>query len=167
MSRPSGPVRFDTLAVMVLDDHRFMQQVMRMLLVGLGVKTVVAASTVDEAITKLDADRFDLVFADYRLGGASGADFTRLARASRSGSDRFIPIIACTADTTPAVVRELRDAGVDEILGKPVSAQAIWRKLTAVVNSRRSFVAAPDFFGPDRRRRTSDPVSVERRRGGR
>src|SRR5687768_15364203 len=108
--------RVDAVSILVLDDHRFMQQVMRIILTGLGVKNVVAASNVDDALRLLDNEMFDLVIADYRLKGPSGAEFTRLVRGARAGADRFIPIIAYTADTTPQVIRELRDAGADEIL---------------------------------------------------
>jgi CheY-like chemotaxis protein len=156
-------LKIDSVSVLVLDDHRFMQQVMRLILNGLGVRKVVCVSSVDEALTVLGTETFDIVIADYLLGGKTGAQFTRLARTTRSGGDRFIPIIACTADTTPKTIQELRDAGADEILGKPVSPQAIWSKITAVVNARRKFVSTPEFFGPDRRRRNADSPSGERR----
>jgi hypothetical protein len=55
--------------------------------------------------------------------------------------------------------------GADEVLAKPVSAQSIWTKLMAVTNARRRFVSAPQFFGPDRRRRADSPVKQERRSG--
>jgi two-component system, chemotaxis family, chemotaxis protein CheY len=156
-------LKIDNVSVLVLDDHRFMQQVMRLILNGLGVRKVVCVGSVDEALTVLETETFDIVIADYLLGGKTGAQFTRLARTTRSGSDRFIPIIACTADTTPRTIQELRDAGADEILGKPVSPQAIWSKITAVTNARRKFVSTPEFFGPDRRRRTVEPPVGERR----
>src|SRR5215510_13271315 len=99
-------------SVLVLDDNRFQQQVLRMILMGIGIKNVVAAEDVDKALKVLGEQRFDLVLADYRLGGKSGADFTRLVRGAREGAgDRFVPIIACTSETTPEVIRELRDAG--------------------------------------------------------
>lgn len=148
--------RIDALSILVLDDHRFMQEVLRAILHGLGVKNVTCISTPEDAIRILESRTTDLIIADYRLDRSSGAEFAKLVRASHA-DDRFVPIIACTADTTPRVVKELRDAGVDEILGKPVSSHAVWAKLTAVVNSRRRFVAAPDFFGPDRRRMAKSP----------
>lgn len=145
--------RICDLSILVVDDHRFMQQVMRMMLNGLGVREVTAALTVDAGIRMLGTQAFDIVIADYLMGTKTGAEFTRLARAEHFTGDRFVPIIACTADTTPRTVKELRDAGADEILCKPVSPKMIWSKLVAVTNARRKFVKAPDFFGPDRRRR--------------
>jgi CheY-like chemotaxis protein len=154
-------------SVLVLDDNRFQQQVLRMLLIGLGVKDIAAAKDVDEALQILSEQKFDLVLADYRLGGKSGADFTRLVRGARGAGDRFIPIIACTSDTVPEVIRELRDAGADEILGKPVSSQALAAKIDSVINARRRFVSSSNFFGPDRRRQSRGPQSGVERRGSR
>jgi two-component system, chemotaxis family, chemotaxis protein CheY len=157
-------LKIGNVSVLVLDDHRFMQQVMRLILNGLGVRKVVCVDSVDAALDVLATETFDIVIADYLLGGKTGAQFTRLARTTRSGGDRFIPIIACTADTTPRTIQELRDAGADEILGKPVSPLSVWSKITAVVNMRRKFVSTPEFFGPDRRRRNVEPPAGQERR---
>lgn len=155
--------RICELSILVVDDHRFMQQVMRMMLNGLGVRSVSAALTVDAGLRLLSSQSFDIVIADYLMGTQTGAEFTRLARAPHFSGDRFVPIIACTADTTPRTIRELRDAGADEILGKPVSPRSVYNKIAAVTNARRQFVTAPNFFGPDRRRRAL-PVQGEERR---
>jgi len=158
MNRP-----VDTVSVLVLDDHRFMLQIHRTILSGLGIRNITLAATVEEALDYLRHELFDLVIADYRLIGESGAQFTRLVRSSRDGIDRFIPVIACTADTTAKVIQELRDAGADEVLGKPVSARNLCDKINSVANGRRRFVSAPSFFGPDRRRREPVLQAVERR----
>ena len=152
------------LSILVVDDHRFMQQVMLLMLKGLGVREVRSALTVDEGLNLLSCQSFDVVIADYLMGTRNGAEFTRFARSEHSTGDRFVPIIACTADTTQRTVKELRDAGADEILCKPVSPTIIWTKLTAVTHARRNFVTAPDFFGPDRRRRVRYMRPVEDRR---
>ena len=158
--------RICDLSMLVVDDHHFMQQVMRLMLKGLGVREVKPALTVDEGLSLLSSQSFDVVIADYLMGTRNGAEFTRLARSEYFTGDRYVPIIACTADTTQRTVKELRDAGADEILCKPVSPKAIWTKLAAVTHARRSFVAAPHFFGPDRRRRVRYMRPVEDRRKG-
>lgn len=153
------------LSILVVDDHRFMQQVMRMMLNGFGIKKVASALTVDDGLRVLGSQAFDIVIADYLMGGQTGAEFTRLARSEHFVGNRFVPIIACTADTTPRTVKELRDAGADEILGKPVSPRSVYNKIVAVTNARRQFVTAPNFFGPDRRRRALPVKGGERRVG--
>ena len=48
----------------------------------------------------------------------------------------------------------------------PGPTKMIRTKLDAVTHARRSFVTAPDFFGPDRRRRVRYMRPVEDRRKG-
>jgi CheY-like chemotaxis protein len=76
-------LRADAVSVLVLDDHPFMQQVMRAILSGLGVQKTVPALDVDQALDLIKSTTFDLVIADYRLGAKSGAEFTRLVRGAR------------------------------------------------------------------------------------
>lgn len=154
--------RVGDICVLVLDDHRFMREVIRLMLGTLGIRRVITACNVDEAMAMLAHEKVDVVIADYRLGGATGAEFMRLVRGLQ-GHARFVPLIGCTADTSPATISEMRDAGADEVLAKPVSAKVIWAKLMAVTNARRRFVSAPDFFGPDRRRRRAEVLKQERR----
>lgn len=156
-------LRVGITSVLVLDDNRYQQQVMRIILNGLGVKQIMAAMTVDDALALVKQKRFDVVIADYQLGEKSGAEFTRLVRGARDGSERFLPIIACTADPTPRVITDLRDAGADEILGKPVSQQSVADRINAVFLARRKFVSSSSYFGPDRRRRAAAPSGSERR----
>lgn len=154
--------RVGDICVFVLDDHRFMREVIRLMLGTLGIRRVLASGSVDEAMAMLAHEKVDVVIADYRLGGETGAEFMRLVRGLQ-GHARFVPLIGCTADTSPATISEMRDAGADEVLAKPVSARVIWAKLMAVTNARRNFVSAPDFFGPDRRRRRAEVLTTDRR----
>lgn len=154
--------RVGDICVLVLDDHRFMREVIRLMLGTLGIRRVLASGSVDEAMAMLAHEKVDVVIADYRLGGETGAEFMRLVRGLQ-GHARFVPLIGCTADTSPATISEMRDAGADEVLAKPVSAKVIWTKLMAVTNARRNFVSAPDFFGPDRRRRRAEVLTTDRR----
>lgn len=154
--------RVGDICVLVLDDHRFMREVIRLMLGTLGIRRVLASGSVDEAMAMLAHEKVDVVIADYRLGGETGAEFIRLVRGLQ-GHARFVPLIGCTVDTLPATISEMRDAGADEVLAKPVSAKVIWTKLMAVTNARRNFVSAPDFFGPDRRRRAEIVLTTDRR----
>lgn len=152
------------LSILVVDDHRFMQQVMRVMLSGLGVREIVSALSVDEALRCMASRKIDVVIADYLIGGQSGTEFMRLTRAGHFDGDRYVPIIACTGDVTPRTVREMRDAGADEVLCKPVSATNLSNRLAAVTQSRRVFIASSTFFGPDRRRRRTPPRNAGERR---
>jgi DNA-binding NarL/FixJ family response regulator len=88
------------LSVLVVDSHRFMQQVMRVMLSELGVRDINSALSVDEALRDMSCRKIDIVIADYKIGGQSGAEFIRLTRTQHADGVQYVPIIACTGDTT-------------------------------------------------------------------
>jgi DNA-binding response OmpR family regulator len=58
-----------------------------------------------------------------------------------------------------------RDAGVNEFLVKPISANTLFERIEALIERPRPFVRLKEgFFGPDRRRKSSDSAKDERRR---
>ena len=65
------------------------------------------------------------------------------------------------------MVVEARDAGVTELIVKPVTASAVISRLGAVIYHPRQFVRTDDYFGPCRRRKAmADYSGPERRRQG-
>jgi two-component system, chemotaxis family, chemotaxis protein CheY len=59
-----------------------------------------------------------------------------------------------------------RDAGVTEFLAKPISAKALYQRIVNVVVSPRPFIKTKSYFGPDRRRNTTNAYIGPERRGG-
>ncbi len=114
------------------------------------------------AINLLRDREADLLVVDHHLEDISGAELTRMIRSSKE-FPTLMPIVACTADTRRSTLRELINAGCDEVLAKPVSAQHAWAKMASVVNKRRPFVRTSIYFGPDRRRRDVAYSGPERR----
>jgi DNA-binding response OmpR family regulator len=51
-------------------------------------------------------------------------------------------------------VLEARDAGVTELIVKPVTANAVLTRLNQVIYKPRPFARTEDYYGPDRRRRS-------------
>ena len=157
--------RLDDVRFLVLDDHPNMRRLWRTILLSLGVKWVHEAGDAAEAFELLRSRPVDIAIVDQVLGDLTGIEFIRLLRGGDDSPVRHLPIIACTADTRRTVIKELIDAGADEVLAKPVSINAAWVKFHEVVMRRREFVRANQFFGPDRRRRTNgvEPENDRRR----
>ena len=66
-----------------------------------------------------------------------------------------------------AVIREIfsRNAGVNEFLAKPISAQALYSRLTSIIELPRPFIRTKTYFGPCRRRRNlGAPRGMKERR---
>lgn len=163
---------FSRLRILTVDDNEFMQRLLRDILVALGFRPDHIRAAVDgsNALAALDTFQADLVICDLNMRPMHGKQFTRLVRTQGDSPNPFLPIIVCTGHAELNHIADARDAGANEILRKPVSARLIYDRLCSIVESPRTFVRAPTYTGPDRRRRNvpfdgpdrraSDPVLV-------
>ena len=61
--------------------------------------------------------------------------------------------VMITGHTERYRVEAARDAGVTEILAKPITAHNLFARITEILERPRAFVRCDGYFGPDRRRR--------------
>ena len=140
------------IAALIVDDNAHMRAIVATLLHALGVTESRQAADGAEAREMLSQWRPDLIIVDQNMRPVCGTEFARaLRRTSENCYDT--PIIMLTAHTERSIVVAARDAGIDEILAKPISAKALMQRLHAVTHERRGFVRTADYIGPDRRRR--------------
>lgn len=86
----------------------------------------------------------------YRNVPDNGANFVRCLR--RSSINPYVPVIMLTGPTTPNHIYYARDAGVNEILIKPIMADDLARRIISVVEEPRDFITCDTYRGPCRRR---------------
>ncbi|WP_426043906.1 hypothetical protein [Caulobacter sp. DWR3-1-2] len=58
-----------------------------------------------------------------------------------------------TGHSTMRRVAEARDAGVNELLAKPVTARGVIDPINLIIEHPRPLIRCENYFGPDRRRR--------------
>jgi DNA-binding response OmpR family regulator len=151
--KSNGEIDYSALTVLVLDDNAYFGRLVQQIFRGIGVESVSVCSKPEEAFTLLATNRYHLVLADFLVGTSSGLDFVRRIRRSEGNSLQQIPVIMVTAHTDASNVREMRDAGVTEILVKPISPAALLARVELVFAAPRPFVRQDEYVGPDRRRR--------------
>ena len=96
-----------------------------------------------------------------------GIELTQMIRQPNGSGNPFVPIILLTGHCDKRRVMTARDAGVTEFLAKPISAKALYQRILNIVVSPRPFVRTKIYFGPDRRRNTSNAyIGPERRNNG-
>ena len=147
---------FGALQVLVVDDNAHMRAIACALLQGLGVGLAREARDGGEALAMLAAHPADVAIVDYLMTPMDGVRFTRLVRTSPQSPNMYLPIIMMTGYSQRSRVLEARDAGVTEIVAKPITARALSLRINAVLSRPRAFVRTGGYFGPDRRRR-EDP----------
>ena len=112
-----------SLKILVAEDNLINAKVITTFLEDEG-HTVVLVNTGEEAIEKLTSDKYDMVFMDMRMPGISGPEATKQWR-QLENKDSHIPIIALTANASPADRHLCISSGMDEFLVKPVSPEQL------------------------------------------
>jgi CheY-like chemotaxis protein len=95
----------------------------------------------EEAVARLEQDRFDAVLMDCRMPNMDGYEATRTIRAREraQGKDRM-PIIAVTANALTGDMEKCLESGMDLYLAKPYSVEQLSEILDAAVQLRAARV---------------------------
>lgn len=110
------------LTVLVVEDHPVNQEVALGFLQAMGHRAVIA-ETGEAALEMLAAGEFDAVLMDVNLPGISGIEATRRLRAL-PGLAR-LPVIGVSAHAQPADSQACLAAGMDEVVPKPLTPEAL------------------------------------------
>lgn len=160
-------IDFSHLRFLIVDDNAHMRRIVRTLLNGFGVREIYEA---DNGATGLETfSQFvpDILITDWAMPGFDGIELTQMIRQPGSNANPYVAIIMMTGHTERHRVTAARDAGVTEILVKPISAKALHARIVNIVANPRDFIKTATYFGPDRRRSINpNYTGPERRKGG-
>jgi CheY-like chemotaxis protein len=82
---------------------------------------VITAKNGEEALSKLAAERYDVVYTDIKMPGMSGLEVAERVKAERP----WTPVVIITGHGTPESETRAKAAGVAEFLHKPLSPDMI------------------------------------------
>lgn len=160
--------------VLLVDDYEFMQNIVSSMLRALGIGNILVCNSGNEAInlmTITEASQrnaavkgIDLVVTDWLMPDGSGLDLIQWIRNHKSEKIHFTPIMLISAYANKKTVIAARDNGANEAMVKPVSGKKLAKHILSIIDSPRPFVKAPDFFGPDRRRRDKPFLGEDKRK---
>lgn len=157
-------VDFAKLRILVVDDNAHMRRIVRTLLHGYGSREVYEAEDGAAGLEMFTTHLPDIIIVDWAMPIFDGVELTRMIRRPDSGMNPYVPIIMLTGHSEKSRVIRARDAGVTEFLCKPISAKALHQRLLNCVLNPRPFIKTRDYFGPDRRRSTSNTYNGPERR---
>jgi signal transduction histidine kinase/ActR/RegA family two-component response regulator len=132
----SAPLR--GFRVLVVDDDDEAREAITMLLAVHGARAV-AASSVDEALEKLDGFDADVVLSDVAMPGDDGYALLRRIAERERGRERRTPLVAVTAMASAADGARLLEAGFAVHVKKPLdSAELISAVLQCALPAPRT-----------------------------
>jgi CheY-like chemotaxis protein len=106
--------------VLVVDDDPVVGKSFDRVLSGKGYAVITAANG-EEALTKLHAENYDLVFTDIKMPGMTGIEVAERVKASQP----WLPVVIITGYGTEANETQAKAAGVAGFLHKPLSPDMI------------------------------------------
>jgi CheY-like chemotaxis protein/HPt (histidine-containing phosphotransfer) domain-containing protein len=121
--------------ILVVDDS-FIDATLLCHLVGRHGHPVESLGSGHAALLRIAAGDVAALFLDLRMPDLDGFDTARTIRARESSRDVRMPLIAVTADTHPDIRSMAMAAGMDDLLSKPISVDAIATALDRWVHHR-------------------------------
>ena len=120
-----------TFKVLVVDDQMTMREVTRMALQQMGVRHILDAENGSEAFQKATTQPLDLIISDFNMPAMDGLGLLRAVRGHPAV--RKLPFILVTGRGDNALVVTAAQAGVNNYIVKPFSAEMLRGKIEAVV----------------------------------
>jgi two-component system chemotaxis response regulator CheY len=118
-----------TAKVLIVDDYKTMLRVMRNLLGQIGFKNVDEATDGKSALDLMRNKQYDLVISDWNMEPMTGIQLLETVR-GELGND--VPFIMVTAESKTENVLAARQAGVNNYIIKPFSAEVLKSKIVSV-----------------------------------
>ena len=100
---------------------------------------VITVRNGEEALRKLEAEQYDVVFTDIRMPGMNGLEVAERVKAKRP----WLPVVIVTGYGTPAAEARAGTAGVSGFLHKPLSPEMIEGSAHKALLEKEAIAAAP------------------------
>lgn len=152
---------------LVVDDNRYMAQLVVGMLRQSGLRSVRRAADADEVLAILRTDKIDVILCDLDVRSSGGIGILLRVRNPEESANIRIPVIMMCEGASVEELRVARDCGATEFVAKPVSQAALVRALHAALERKRPFIESERYIGPDRRRRHQNPDQERRRAANR
>lgn len=140
--------------ILLYDPVAGSRQATRGILFNLGFREIVMVNSLDEFEKQLETDNHDLVIADITDQVVEVASIVHRVRRSDLGNNPFLVVILTSFELDAGGLSMALNSGADDLVMRPLSTGQIQRRVKSLVKSRKDFIVASDYIGPDRR---SDP----------
>ncbi|MBI5194300.1 MAG: chemotaxis response regulator CheY [Nitrospirae bacterium] len=122
------------MKILVVDDFSTMRRIVKNILKQIGFSNIDEAEDGNNALLKLKQEKFDMVVSDWNMPNMTGLD---LLKAIRSDSViNNMPVLMVTAEAKKENVLEAIQAGVNNYVVKPFTADTLKDKIEKIFDKR-------------------------------
>lgn len=119
------------MPILIVDDYKTMLRIVRNLLQKLGFSNIDEAMDGTDALAKLAGRQYGLVISDWNMQPMTGYELLQKVRADETL--KALPFVMVTAESKVENVVAARNAGVNNYIIKPFSAEVLKAKLKTVL----------------------------------
>jgi signal transduction histidine kinase/CheY-like chemotaxis protein/HPt (histidine-containing phosphotransfer) domain-containing protein len=123
--------------ILVAEDNPANQEIIQQQLEYLGYKSKIVDDG-EQAYEAWMQENFDAILMDCNMPGLDGYEASSKIRKDEKGQNMHIPIAAFTANAGKTEIQKCKDAGMDEILVKPVELEALQAALFKLTQQQQS-----------------------------
>lgn len=117
-----------------------------------GFREIEDVSTVRDLRARVSQDDFDLIVVDCNLDVVHVAGVIDDIRHGKTAVSPFCIVFGIIDQPDPKTLDILSNAGLDDVLVKPIAIGNIIDRVERRIKRRKAFVVTLDYVGPDRRR---------------
>jgi len=133
----------EQLDVVVVDDSKNMQGIVRSMLNAMKVRRVRLFDTTEAALHAMLHEPPNLIICEWRAGGVSGHQLLRMVRARFMEPLCYVPVIILTATPTRSIIDRAMAAGANLIVVKPISPAILQERIGWLQRDQRELVLGP------------------------
>lgn len=119
-----------SMKVLVVDDFATMRRILRGVLKEIGFTKIVEADDGSTALAVLKKDKVDLIVSDWNMPEVTGLELLKAVRGDEVMKN--VPFLMVTAEGQKDSVVQAVQAGVDNYVVKPFTADTIKEKLEQI-----------------------------------
>lgn len=118
------------MKILIVDDFSTMRRIIRNIMKQLGFTNVEEAEDGDVAFEKLKNSDYDFVITDWNMPNMTGLELLKSIRADERLKE--MPVLLVTAEAEKENVVQAAQAGVNDYIVKPFTADVMQQKLQRI-----------------------------------
>lgn len=122
------------MKILVVDDFSTMRRIVKNILKQIGFSDIDEAEDGNNALLKLKQEKFDMVVSDWNMPNMTGLDLLKAIRADSTINS--MPVLMVTAEAKKENVLEAIQAGVNNYVVKPFTADTLKDKIEKIFDKR-------------------------------
>lgn len=122
------------MKILVVDDFSTMRRIVKNILKQIGFSDIDEAEDGNNALLKLKQEKFDMVVSDWNMPNMTGLDLLKAIRADSAINS--MPVLMVTAEAKKENVLEAIQAGVNNYVVKPFTADTLKDKIEKIFDKR-------------------------------